>query len=296
MTNITGRAAQAFAPVLLLALVGCGPSKQVKEKLAQLQTTSAEKDSLMTEVAQDARLMSDISAEIARVQARSAVTSNASAGEEMPATITRESILNSVKGLTARLDSVQTRLTSAERRARSLRGATARLQRTIADLQSTVANQKQVMLSLTQRANELQQQNTELVAQNATLTDTVSAMTTRDNTVYYVIGTKAQLENEGVVREVGGHHFLFIFGKRGTVLVPGRQLTPADFIAADLRSAEEIPLPDSSKAYRIVSRQDLSALETLPDKNGYVRGAALHIMDPQRFWAHARYLIIVQKS
>jgi hypothetical protein len=296
MTNVTSRAVKGFAPVLLLAIVSCGPSQQVKEKLAQLQSASAEKDSLMTEVAQDARLMSDISAEIARVQAKSA-TPNAAAGEEaQPVTITRESILNGVKGLTARLDSVQTRLASAQRRARSLRGSTAKLQKTIADLQSTVANQKQVMLSLTERANELQQQNTQLVVQNATLTDTVSAMTTRDNTVYYVIGTKAQLESEGLVREVGGSHVLFIFGKRGTVLVPARQLTPAEFTAADLRNVDQIPLPDSSKAYRIVSRQDLSALETLPDEHGYVRGAALRIADPQRFWAHARYLIIVQKS
>jgi cell division protein FtsB len=281
--------------LLLTALVGCGPSEQVKQQLAELQTVSAEKDSLMTEVAENAKLMSDISAEVARVETKPKTTAGA---EAVPVTITRDSILSSIKDLTSRLDSTEARLARSQRRVRGLRGQTASMQKTIADLQATVENQKETIASLTEQVSNLQQQNVQLTAQNAALTDTVSNMTTRDNTVYYVVGTKDQLLKDGVVQEEGGSRVLFIFGKRGKVLVPSGDLNPSEFTAVDLRQVTDIPLPDSTKLYHIVSRQDASALPTPPDKDGYIKagGSGLHITDPDKFWAGTKYLIIVQKS
>jgi hypothetical protein len=60
-------------PLLAIGIAACGPSRDVQERLAELETASAqkdtllaEKDSLLTEVSENAQLMSDISAEIAR--------------------------------------------------------------------------------------------------------------------------------------------------------------------------------------------------------------------------------------
>jgi len=53
-------------------------------------------------------------------------------------------------------------------------------------------------------------------------------------------------------------------------------------------------LPASDKEYRIVSRQDLGALETPPDHDGKLPGHAIRIADTARFWANSKYLIIVE--
>jgi hypothetical protein len=57
-----------------------------------------------------------------------------------------------------------------------------------------------------------------------------------------------------------------------------------------------IALPDSSQAYRIVSRNDLSALNTPPDPNSgeFHNTNSLAIAKPGQFWAGSRYLIIVE--
>ena len=119
-------------------------------------------------------------------------------------------------------------------------------------------------------------------------------MSTISNTVYYVVGTKDELERKGLIQEEGGARFLFVLWKSGKTLVPARNLDPSEFTQADRRHLTELPLPQSDKEYRIVSRQDTSALETPPDHDGKLSGHAVKISDTARFWANSKYLIIVE--
>lgn len=274
----------------VLALAGCGPSQQVKQQIASLQAAAAERDSLMNEVSENAKLMSDISAEIARTEARRSAVAQ---GEAPPTMVTRDSILAGIKGLVARLDTTQRRLVRSERRVRALGGRAVALRKTLADLQQTVANQKETITNLTDQVNQLQQQNARLTVQYTALSDTVTHMVTKANTDYYVIGTKQQLLSSGIVKQEGGHRILFIFGKAGQVLVPSASLDSTQFTPLDARETTNIPLPDSAASYRIVSNQDLSALQTPPAKDGTIRGA-IQIADPARFWSTSRYLIVVR--
>src|SRR5439155_1119183 len=86
--------------------------------------------------------------------------------------------------------------------------------------------------------------------------DTLENMSTINNTVYYVVGTKDELEQKGVIQEEGGARFLFVLWKSGKTLVPARNLDPGAFTVADRRHFTELPLPAADKEYRIVSRQD----------------------------------------
>ena len=123
-----------------------------------------------------------------------------------------------------------------------------------------------------------------------TLEDTLSVMQQRENTVYYIVGTKNDLKERGIVVEEGSK-FLF-FGKKA--LVPGRDLNPEDFTAIDRLAQRSIAVPDSTEEYRIVSRQALAYLDTETDKNGKFRGD-LVINSPDAFWEPSKYLIIVEQ-
>ena len=284
----------------LLAFTGCGPSQKEYEAMkTQVQTMtaiSAEKDSLLNEVAENAKLMSDISNELAKVK------ESKRAGAESPALATtlndRQYILTRIQDITARVNQSEARLAASQKRVKalsgesdSLRASIAAYEAAVADFQTTIENQKQTIAALTDQVNNLQTENVQLAAHNASLAMSVDSLTTRDNTVYYVIGTKQDLMNRGLVVEEG-RKFLF-FGKK--VLTPARSLDSGEFTAVDMRLTPEIALPDSQAKYLIVSRQNLEGLTTPPDEDGKIHGA-VQIGSPDRFWGPSKYLIIVQQS
>ena len=74
---------------------------------------------------------------------------------------------------------------------------------------------------------------------------------------------------------------------------PARNLDPSNFTAIDKRQVKTIALPDTSAAYQIASRQDLSALATPPDQGGKLRGR-VEIASSDQFWRGSKFLILVQ--
>jgi hypothetical protein len=283
--------------LLLLAAAACGPTPEQREQLEQVQqipVLTSERDSLLLQVADNARLMSEISAEIVKVQA--AGTSGAQEGP-----MSREAVLENIRGLTARLEQSEARLVETQRRLQASGNESVELRRTVQDLQSTITNQRETITSLTDQMSQVRAENVQLTTEVSDLSQRTVALaeenlnlTTRVNTVYYVVGTKDDLIQRGIVTEEGGSRVLFVFGKAGKTLVPGRNLSPADFTAVDMRELVEIPLPMPDREYQIVSRQDLTALATQPDEEGRFQGA-IQIAEPDRFWEKARFLIIVER-
>jgi uncharacterized coiled-coil protein SlyX len=283
-----------LTPFAMAGVLACGPSEEVQRQLAELQAVSAEKDSLLTQVADNARLMSEISAEVARVQTAQAGAQE-TAGPPDPSAV-RESIA----GITRRIEESEARLAESQKRIQTLTrenraGQTklTELEKTIEDFQATIANQRLTIESLNTQVAELQQQNVQLVTQNTDLTTKVEDMTVRDHTVYYVVGTKEELLEKGIIEEQGGSRVLFVFGKRGKTIVPGRNLDMSMFNTIDRTVTTDIPMPVPEAGYTIVTRQDLSALSTTPDEKGRFVGE-IRIADPERFWASSKVLIVVQ--
>ena len=56
----------------------------------------------------------------------------------------------------------------------------------------------------------------------------------------------------------------------------------------------EIAFPKADKAYKIVSRQDVAALATQPDKASRIKGG-LKISDAVKFWAPSKFLILMEQ-
>ena len=108
---------------------------------------------------------------------------------------------------------------------------------------------------------------------------------------YYVIGTEKELQEKGIVVKEGGANLLFIHP--GRTLVPSRALDPKAFVAIDQRDMKTIPVPDSTRRYRIVSRQSLDATD-VPWHDATSFKGDLKITKPDEFWATSRYLILVE--
>jgi hypothetical protein len=302
-----------WSAVLPLALVAaaCSQQGQVAQRIPadssqyfrtqveQMTTVAAAKDSLVRDLAETTRLLSDINTEILKVSNSRKPVEPVVGGEGL-ATNDRAMVLKRVQDLTARLKGNESRLAASQKRLKqltsesdSLKSTLADLQATIDGLQATLESQKNTIATLEADLTGTKQQVATLSEEKAVLTDTVSAVTTRENTVYYIVGTRKDLKDKGIITEEGGTRFL-IFTRTGEVLKPGPNLDPAAFTAVDRRNLTEIKLPDPAKEYQLVTNQNIAYSNIPLDAKGRIKGA-LQISSPERFWGQARFLILVER-
>ena len=148
----------------------------------------------------------------------------------------------------------------------------------IADLGATIERQNSQIAVLEARLDSL---GTE-----------VRTMGTRHYQAYYVIGTEKELIEKGIITKEGGANLLL--ARPGKTLVPARVLSPEHFIAVDQRDAKVIVMPDSTKRYRIVSRQSLDVADVSWRDERSFRGN-LKIQNVEEFWKPSRFLILVEQ-
>ena len=147
----------------------------------------------------------------------------------------------------------------------------------IADLGTTIERQTAQIVTLEARVDSL---GTEM-----------KTLGTRHYKAYYVIGTEKELMEKGLVVKEGGANLLV--ARPGRTLQPARVLNPDAFTAVDQRELHEITVPDTSRKYRIVSRQSLDAAE-VTEREGTTFKGNLKIAKPDEFWAPSRFLILVR--
>lgn len=257
------------------------------------------KDSLLQVVFETDTFMDQIGQEVAKVKSLSKGMTPTVAGEgNKPADLAayRASLVERVKEMSDRLNQAEAKLVANRKRMAELSKDNAYLKDEVSGYQNTIANftakidrQQAAIDSLYSALGVMTQEKETLAQEKAVLTDTVSALTTRENTVYYVVGTKDELKAKGLVVQEGGK-FLF-FGKKSWQ--PARDLESTGFQSADLRELNEVALPDPTKEYRIVSRQDLTYVETTAENKGKFTGA-IKITSPREFWATSKYLIVME--
>lgn len=299
-----------LVPVALVAaaaLAAC--NGEVKQQLATVQhTDSLRVDSLsnirkelLEEVMTSTQFVNQINTELAKAKALSSTTpaqleTNA---EVSQVNEERKRVMLKITHLVARLDSVQTRVASLRSRVSQLSqkdsalvAQVAAYEKTIGDLQASAEKQRADFQGV------IDKQNTQIASLNSTvdtlthvkmaLTDTVGQLTTEKNTAYYIVGTKDELVQKGILVEEG-HKRFFLVGGRKTE--PARNLDPASFTKIDRLSNRTISLPDGE--YEIWSRQDPTYAQPQTSKDGKISGG-LTIDQPERFWGPSRFLIIVR--
>lgn len=160
---------------------------------------------------------------------------------------------------------------------------------------TALASVRVLVADLRMRLDDLQHQVDSLTAysrslhdENERLTATIVANAARDSTVYYAVGTRKQLVEWRLAREVGG--------------VPmtgwGRTLQVADlrdsthFTVGHMRS--RVIKLDEARDYQILTPQSTEALETHVDGDGVFKGS-LRIRDPEAFWRGAKWLVILAR-
>ena len=201
----------------------------------------------------------------------------------------RDAMLRKLEGVRRRLADVED--SSRVRGERLLEAAqdNDRLRTQIEEHLRTIEGQKDLIATYLVRITELETQVTaltdstrKLTEANEVLSDSLRRITSRANTAWYVVGTRAELVRSGVLTEEGG---ILGFGKS---LAPSRAMSRNAFTRIDRLRDTVIALP-SAKEYRIVSRHDpgLVSVTTSPS------GGTIGIKEPERFWSASSWLIVI---
>lgn len=258
------------------------------------------KDSLLVSVFAADSFIDQVGAEISKVKSLSTgmvapqvsgeTTGSANVGAY------RQQLIERLKEITNRLQRAENRLAANHRQLRELTKDNAFLKEQLAGYEQTIANfsakistQQAQIDSMAAAIGLLESERNQLAAEKAVLTDTVAALITRENAAYYIIGTKDDLKNRGLIVQEG-KKFLFL-GKKSWQ--SARSIDPSGMERIDLRETTTITLPNPDKWYRIVSRQNPDYVEADAVEHGKYRGK-LRITSPRDFWANSKYLIIVE--
>lgn len=308
------RASRLLIPCL--ALLGACDTKTKDQLRTLAHADSVRTDSLVSikndllnEVMTSTQFVNDINTEMTKLKSRKSPTLSAPMTSESDVAAMKEeraAVVSRIRELVSRLDSSEARVASLRSRASSLSkrdsslvSQVAEYEKTISALRETVAQQKAdydaiiakqntQIVALSSKVDTVTKDNVRLSGEKTALIDTVGALTSEKNTVYYVIGTKDELVKQGILVEEGGKRFVLVGGR---TVVPARDLDPSKFTKIDRLRDRTINFPAGE--YTILTRQSPAFASPFAVRDGKFTGG-LRIDQPERFWEPSKFLIIVK--
>jgi hypothetical protein len=268
-------------------------SVQTSEQLKLTNQLAAQKDSLMTVVLDADKFISQIDSQISKVRdvpaPKRKKDSESPIQDQLQA---RRDLLTRVDALVKRAQTTARELAASRTHVKHLANDSVRFVQSIDSDQKMILDLNSTLQRQTARLASMQVQVDSLAGANAKLGTELALLQTTHNKVYYIIGREDDLVKKGVVvREGGANLFL---AHPGRTLQPARSQDATVFTAIDQREVHEIPMPDSTGRYAIVSRQSLDEADVAARDRSSFRGT-LKIKDADKFWSQSKYLIIVQQ-
>ena len=291
------------------AVVACGPSKEhiatdstaaiaaQKEKDLGVQL-SAQKDSLTRIVLEADSFISHIDSSMASVKGVGKKNAAKNLDPVLRSIEQRKLLMARVDSLVARARATANQLAKTGKDNKQLLARIAEDSAMVSDLNTTIKRQDAQIQVLASRVDSLRGVSTQLATNLATTTtrlvattDTLVTVQNAHNKAYVVIGTEEDLVKKGVVTREGGMNLGF--AHPGRTLQIAREPDAAQFNAVDQRNLAVIAVPDSTKRYKLISRQSLDHAQVDWRENNVFKGN-LKITDATQFWGPSRFLVLVE--
>ena len=287
----------AIVSAIALAATGCDNGRAARldslnvvqsQQIKLMGQLSAQKDSLTKVILDADDFISKIDSKVSSVKGVGGKGKKGRKELESPIQQqlqNRKEMLARVDALVKRAKQTADELAAAKEREAELKGETVRLQGENEQLRSQLDENQKMIAQFSETIERQAQAIT-------TLETEIKTVGSRLYTAYVIVGTEKELLAKGVVVREGGANLLI---KRvGRSLVPARKLDPELFKQIDQRETQVIAVPDSTKRYRLVSRQNLDHAE-VQERDGVTFTGNLKISDINLFWGPTRYLILVQR-
>jgi hypothetical protein len=287
----------SFSTLSALALAACGPNQEHVRADSTAAVAAAEQTQLATQLAAQkdslTRIVLQADDFISRIDSSMSRVRGLPKGKRADKTLdplarqveNRRVVMERVDALVKRAQATAAQLAKANKSNKALLAQIAADSAMIADLNATIQRQTVEIAGLSSRIDSLKTAGEQLAS-------TLANVETDNAKVYYVVGREDELVKRGVIVREGGANLLL--AHPGRTLQVARTIPTDAFTPVDSREIKVIPMPDSTRHYRIVSRQSLDAAEVQERKKNTFRGN-LKIADATRFWAPSKYLVVVEQ-
>ena len=293
-----------IAAASVFVLAGCGPSAEhqqadstavaISRRHAQLATQlSAQKDSLTRVVLQADDFIMHIDSSVTSVKGLPRGKRVNNQLDPLARQIeNRKVVMARVDALVQRARATAAQLAKANTTNVALRAQLVSDSAMIFDLNATVKRQTATIEALSVRIDSLKGATQQLASSLSTAKESLATAETASNKAYYIIGREDELVKQGVIVREGGANL--VFAHPGRTLQIARKLDPEVFTPLDQREVQVIAVPDTTRRYRVVSRQNLDdAVVTERNQNSFKGN--LRIAGAAKFWAPSRYLVLVEQ-
>jgi hypothetical protein len=284
------------ALILLAAFIitGCGKKKEkqildLQAKNVQLQTEYEQKDSMLNELFTS---INDIERNLSDITAREKLITEAPTDEKRMNMDVRDKIMdeiilinNIMEENKKRIAALQEQLKKSNTRIVSLEETIKMLTVRLEEKEMEIASLKEKLLSLNFTVESLNATVDTLRQETASQSKVISqqdALIGEMNTIWYVIGTKKELEAKGIIEKAGG-----LFSGE---MVMTEMINPDHFTTNDMRNLTKIPF-DASKTTLVTVHAE-GTYRLLQENEMYT---GIEILDPTEFWKSSRFLVIMIK-
>jgi hypothetical protein len=276
----------------LLLITGCGKKKEqqildLQAKNAKLQAEFSTKDSLLNELFGS---INQIEKNLADITAREKLITAAPVDEKRMDMDVRDKIVDEIISINNMIEMNKKQLAVLKDQLKRSDVKTAALQETIKLLTSRLEDKEEEISGLKEQLVKL---NFTIETLNATvdtlLEETASqskvisqqdAMLGEMNTIWYVVGSKKELSDKGIIEKAGG----LLSGN----MKMSEMINPDYFTTADMRNITSVSF-QSSKAELVTIHPEGSYKFVV--ENEKIKG--LEITNPKDFWKSSRFLVIM---
>lgn len=274
----------------LLAFFSCGGSSTSLE---------AEADSLRLVSKQQQELLDDLTSTVVELSAnldsiKYAEGLIASGIDENGQPFSKKTLLAKLDGLKLMVGEKKSQLVYLEEKVNTNNGEISKLKNVIEFLNSELAQKDKIIdelrtelssknadiISLTSKLNAKEEEISSLSSEVQNKEEQIRNQSASINEVFYVIGTKSELQEKGLLSGNG------LFQKKKVNL---SNFDSLQFVKADMRTLNTIEIPAAAKKVSVMTGNPSSSysIEDV-DKTHSV----LHISDAKSFWSTIKYLII----
>jgi peptidoglycan hydrolase CwlO-like protein len=281
------------AALCIVMVLGCNNREKELEK--QLGDTQSEKTNLQQNVAErDAyfeevmRAVNEVYADLESARAKEALIKKGAGVDEGPAQFTnadaRQKLLKSINDIGSVLQDNRQKIASLQKKVKGFNGQIASLNTLIENLKTSLQEREQSVAQLQARVQGLETTMAEKTKEIAQKEEKIDQQQKTINTGYYVIGTRAQLKEKGIIADEGG----FLWGLLGSTTILASGIDGSEFTPIDKNQDLKIHVPGKIEEILPRRRQDFFAMANEPSGDG----SELTIVSPEKFWQD-RYLVIV---
>jgi predicted nucleic acid-binding Zn-ribbon protein len=275
-------------------VIGCSNKDKEEELQKQLDVVRSEQTSMHQDIIDRDKYFEDVVnsvnsvyADLEKVRTKEAQLVERSGGPEGPIQFanadSRNRLIENINDIGLALKENRKKIADLQTRTKSFKGQIAGLNTLIGNLKQTLQEREQSIAQLEGRVQGLESsvaEKTKVLSEKEAL---IVDQQHRINTGYFVIGTRKELKEKGIITDEGG----FLWGLLGSTTVMASGIDPSAFTPIDKTTDQTISVHGEIEEILPHRNQESFAMAQPVEDN-----SSLTILSPGKFWQD-NYLVIV---